>query len=72
LLNIVENREPLLSTYENERFVLKSKKLSDPIKKRKSDNFVTTSGKESKSTSNKKLQDATDISLFQKNIYVGS
>ena len=33
LLNIVENGEAMLSTYENERFVQKSKKLSDPIKK---------------------------------------
>ena len=52
--------------YENERFVLKSKKLSDPIKAIKFDNFLTTFEKESKTTPNKKLQNATDISLFKK------
>lgn len=66
LLNIQENGEALLRTYEDERFVLKSKKLSDPIKKNKFSNFVTHSQKQNKSTSNKKLQDATDVSLIQK------
>ena len=33
LLNIAESGEIALSTYENERFVLKSKKLFDAIKK---------------------------------------
>ena len=55
-----------LSTYENERFELKSKKLSDPIKKIKFDNFLTSSKKESKNTPNKKLQNVTDITLSQK------
>lgn len=41
------------------------KKLSDPITKRRFDNFVTTE-KESKRTSNKMLQNTTDISIFQK------
>lgn len=66
LLNIVENGEALLSTYENERLVLRSKQLSDPIKKIKFTNFATTLAKESKSSSNKKLHDAADINLFQK------
>ena len=66
LINNVKNGEIALSAYENERFVLKSKKLSDPIKKIKFNNFVTTSEKESKTTPSKKLQDTRDISLFQK------
>ena len=41
------------------------------LKKKKFDNFVTVSKKVCENTSNKKLQDATDISLFQKNINVG-
>ncbi|GBO18453.1 hypothetical protein AVEN_29672-1 [Araneus ventricosus] len=46
LLNIVENGETLLSTYENERFVLRMKKLSDPIKGKTFYNFENVSTKE--------------------------
>lgn len=66
LLNIVKNGESLLTTYENERFVLKIKILSDPITRNRFYNFENSSTKGNKSTSNKKLQDVTDTTLFQK------
>lgn len=66
LLNVVKNGETLLTQYDNERFVEKTKKLSDPIKRNTFYNFENTPGKENKNTSNKKLTDVTDVTLVQK------
>ena len=45
LLNIKENGETLLTTYENDRFFMKTKKLSDPINKTKFHSFEDTPAK---------------------------
>lgn len=72
LLHVKENGETLLTTYENERFFQKTKKLSDPIQKTKFYNFKDTPSKSIKNTSNKKLQDVTDITIFQKSFMTAS
>ncbi|KAK9880751.1 hypothetical protein WA026_013074, partial [Henosepilachna vigintioctopunctata] len=72
LLNVKENGEALLTTYEKERFSQETKKLSDRIQKTKFFNFKETPSKSNKNAPNKKLQDVTDITIFQKSFMTAS